>query len=108
AALAAGFALANLAILVAVRPTWRAALGICACVAAVAFWWLRIPPRHDRDWLPDVARTAHATFDGSRVTVENVRNFVYRGDGDYDEHWETRTIDLDHVTGANLFLSFWG
>jgi hypothetical protein len=107
-ALAGGFALANLAILGAVRPTRRAVLAIVACVAAVAFWWLRIPPRNDRDWLPDVARTADASFDGSRVTVENVRNFVYRSETDYDEHWETRSYDLDHLTGANLFLSFWG
>ncbi|HZO08792.1 MAG TPA: DUF4105 domain-containing protein [Myxococcota bacterium] len=107
-ALAGAFALANLAILAAVRPTRRAALAIVACVAAVAFWWLRIPPRNDRDWLPDVARTARTSFDGSRVTVENVRNFAYRSETDYDERWETRTFDLDHVIGANLFLSFWG
>ena len=107
-ALAAGFALANLAILVAVRSTWRAALWIAILVAAVAFWWLRIPPRNDREWLPDVARAAEASFDGSRVTIRNVRNFSYRSETDYDENWETRTYDLDHLSGASLFLSFWG
>jgi hypothetical protein len=106
--LAGGFALAGLAALVAVRPTLRAALAIAALVGAVAFWWLRIPPRNDRDWFPDVARTAEATFDGSRVTIRNVRDFAYRSETDYDERWETRTIDLDQLTGANLFISFWG
>jgi len=55
-----------------------------------------------------VARTARATFDGSRVTIENVRNFRYRSESDYDQLWETRTYDLDAIRAADLFLSFWG
>ena len=108
AALAAGFALANAAILFAVRPWRRSVLWIALAIALVVAWWQRIPPRNDREWLPDVARTADASFDGSRVTVTNVRNFSYRSETDYDENWETRTLDLDRLTGANLFLSFWG
>ena len=71
AALAGGFFLASLAILVAVRPARRAVLAIVAGIALVVFWWRQIPPSNDRDWLPDVARTAHADFDGSRVTVKS-------------------------------------
>jgi len=81
---------------------------VAAGVAAVAFWWLRIPPSNDRDWQPDVARPATARFDNSRVTIENVRNFAYRSETDSDEIWETRTYDLDRLTGVDLFLSFWG
>jgi len=77
-------------------------------VVLVALWWTAIPPSNTRDWTPDVARTARATFDGSRVTIENVRNFNYRSEDDYDQRWETRTYDLDQVTGVDLFMSFWG
>jgi hypothetical protein len=76
--------------------------------AAVAGWWLSIPPRNDRDWLPDVARTARVEFEGSLVTIENVRNFAYRSESDYDERWETRRFDLDRLKGVDLFLSHWG
>ncbi len=45
---------------------------------------------------------------GSRVTIENVRNFKYRSESDYDQRWETRTYNLDRIRGVDLFLSFWG
>src|SRR5262249_52962689 len=107
-ALAPGLALPGAWALAPVRPTPHAGLAIPLGVGLVAARGLRIEPRNDRDWLPDVARTAHADFDGSRVTIHNVRNFAYRSETDYDERWETRTVDLDHLTGANLFISFWG
>ena len=106
--LAAGFALASVALYVAVRPAPRAALGVALGVAAVALWWLRIPPSNARAWLPDVAHPAEVHFEGSRVTIENVRNFHYRSETDYDEVWETRSYDLDRLTGVDLFFSFWG
>ncbi len=105
---ALAFALASLALFVGIRPAWRAALLVVLGVAAVAAWWLRIPPSNNRDWLSDVARPATARFEGSRVTIENVRDFSYRTETDYDAHWETRTYDLDRLLGADLFLSFWG
>jgi Domain of unknown function (DUF4105) len=77
-------------------------------VIAVVSWWTSIPPSNTRDWTPDVARTASATFDGSRVTIQNVRNFKYRSESDYDQRWERRTYDLDRIGGVDLFLSFWG
>ena len=106
--LAGGFALACVALYVALRPAWRAALAVVAAIAVVTIWWLRIPPRNDRAWLPDVAHAADVHFDGSRVTIESVRNFHYRSETDYDEVWETRTWDLDRLTGVDLFLSYWG
>jgi Domain of unknown function (DUF4105) len=105
---AIGLALAGAACLVLVRPYGRALLVVLLVSLAVLVWWLRIPPSNGRDWMPDVARTATAQIDGSRITVENVRNFHYRGDGDYDPHWETRTYDLDKLRGVDLFISFWG
>lgn len=76
--------------------------------ALLVLWWLSIPPSNDRDWQPDVARPATATFDGDLVTIENVRNFRYRSETDYTPVWETRTYDLRDVVGLDLFLSNWG
>ena len=79
-----------------------------ALIGTVAFWWSRIPARNDRDWLPDVAQLPFATIDGDRLTIRNVRNFDYRSETDFTEHWDTRTYDLSHLRGADIFFSFWG
>jgi len=106
--LAGALVLASIALAALVRPLFRGLVVALMPVVLVALWWTAIPPSNTRDWTPDVARTARATFDGSRVTIENVRNFNYRSEDDYDQRWETRTYDLDQVTGVDLFMSFWG
>lgn len=86
-------------------------LGLAAAmlpVVCVTLWWNAILPRNDRDWMPDVAKTARAKFDGSRVTIQNIRDFKYRSEDDYDQKWETQSYDLDQIKGIDLFLSFWG
>jgi Domain of unknown function (DUF4105) len=90
------------------RPMLRGLAVALLPVAAVALWWTSVPPSNVRDWAPDVARTARATFDGSRVMIENVRDFNYRSESDYDQRWETRRYNLDGIHGVDLFLSFWG
>jgi hypothetical protein len=107
-AMAVGLVLASCALAVFVRPFLRGLVAALVPVIVVALWWTAIAPSNTRDWTPDVARTARASFDGSRVTIENVRNFNYRSETDYDQRWETRTYDLDRVKGVDLFLSFWG
>jgi len=106
--LAAGLGTCALAMLVAPRPFRRAfAVGGFA-FGAVLGWWLSIPPSADRDWLPEVARAPKTTRDGDRITIENVRNFHYRSETDFDEIWETRQIDLSKLVGVDLYLITWG
>jgi hypothetical protein len=106
--LAAGLVLVSVVLAALVRPLLRGLVVALFPVIVVALWWTSIPPSNTRDWAPEVARTARATFDGSRVTIQNVRNFSYRSESDYDQRWETRTYDLDAIRGVDLFLSFWG
>jgi Domain of unknown function (DUF4105) len=106
--MAGGLALVSILLAGVVRPFLRGLAVALLPVAAVALWWTSIPPSNTRDWAPDVARTARATFDGSHVTIANVRNFKYRSESDYDQRWETRTLNLDRIHGVDLFLSFWG
>jgi Domain of unknown function (DUF4105) len=106
--LAAGFVAICIGMVTLVRPLYRGVLLALVPIAAVAFWWISIAPSNLRDWSPDVARLAHATFDGNRVTIENVRDFKYHSETDYDARWETRTYDLDKIRGVDMFLSYWG
>jgi hypothetical protein len=91
-----------------VRPFSRGLLAALLPVVVVALWWASIAPSNSRNWSPDVARTARAVFQDSSVTIQNVRNFKYRSESDYDQRWETRTYNLDRIRGVDLFLSFWG
>jgi Domain of unknown function (DUF4105) len=108
APMAAGVAIVSIILAVAIRPLMRGLVVALFPVIVVAVWWTAIPASNTRDWTPDVARAARATFDGSRVTIENVRNFKYRSETDYEQRWETRTYNLDRIRGLDLFLSFWG
>jgi hypothetical protein len=106
--LAIGLVLVIVLSLALVRPVLRGLAVSLLSIVAVVLWWTSIAPSNTRDWTPDVARTARATFDGNRVTIQNVRNFNYRSENDYDQRWETRTYDLDRIQGLDLFISFWG
>ncbi len=107
---ALAFAVPSLSLLLAatIRPFWRGLLTALLPLVVVILWWTSIAPSNTRNWSPDVARTARATFNGSLVTIENLRNFKYRSESDYDQRWETRSYDLDRVRALDLFLSFWG
>jgi Domain of unknown function (DUF4105) len=106
--LVVGLVLVIVLSLALVRPLLRGLTISLLPIVAVVLWWTSIAPSNSRDWTPDVARTARATFDGSHVTIQNVRNFNYRSENDYDQRWETRTYDLDRIQGLDLFISFWG
>lgn len=91
-----------------IRPFSRGLLAASLPVVGVALWWASLAPSNSRNWTPDVARTAQAAFHDASVAIQNVRNFRYRSESDYDQRWESRTYDLDRVRGVDLFLSYWG
>jgi hypothetical protein len=90
------------------RPVLRGLLAALLPVLVVFFWWISLAPTNFRDWALDVARPARASFEGPFVTIQNVRNFKYRSESDYDQRWETRTYNLEQIKGVDLFLAFWG
>jgi len=108
APLALIYGLTMLAALLFVKGRWRA-MGIVAIgFAIVLAWWFTLKPRQDRDWKPEVAVLAHAIIDGEQVTIENVRNFDYHAESDFTPRRETRSYNLSHLRGVDLFLTYWG
>ena len=69
--------------------------------------YLSMQPRQDRDWNPEVARLLSYEQQGDRVTLHNVRNFDWQPDGHYTERWESRSFDLNQITGVNVITSYW-
>ncbi|WP_413991655.1 DUF4105 domain-containing protein [Labrys okinawensis] len=87
---------------------WRQLIPYAVALAALLVWWQTIGPRSDKDWSPDVARQYTSTMEGSTVRVTNVRDFEWRSDTDFTQHWEERSYDLDTITRVDLFTSTWG
>jgi hypothetical protein len=75
---------------------------------ALVMWFRIIPPSNTRDWQQDVARAPRAHIDGDLATIENVRNFAYRSETDFDVGWETRVYDLSLLDGYDLLFVYWG
>jgi hypothetical protein len=107
-ALAAGYALGLVALLLLVKPTRRGLLLALAASLVVGGAYVAVRPSNDRDWLPDVAVAPTLAFDGDRVTVHGVRNFHYRSESDFDVRWEDRTYDLAQLQSLDLLMSYWG
>ena len=62
-------------------------------------------PSHDREWELGQERLPRFLFQDSRVTIENFRNFDWKGEGIADVRYETREFDLDDITGVDVFIS---
>ena len=90
------------------RSRMSAALLLFGCAfALLLLWWQTIRPSNDRPWADDVERQLHATLDGDRVSIDNVRNFEWRAPNDYDIRWETRQYDLSRLRSVDTALSYW-
>ena len=81
---------------------------IFSAFAIVLCWWFTQKPSNDLHWQPDVTETAWAEINGDEVTVHNVRNCDYHTETDFTPHWETRTVQLSHLTGMDLTIMYWG
>ena len=75
--------------------------------AAVAIWWICIPPSNDRPWRPEFAVPARAVINGDHVQITGYRNFTYRSVDDFDVHYEQREVSLAHLVSLDLFVSYW-
>ncbi len=89
------------------RRRWHSLAVFAAGFALMLGWWATIRPAQDRQWADDVAQPLHARIEGDRLLLDNVRDFHWRGEDDYDVRWEPRAYDLSQVRSVDLILSYW-
>jgi hypothetical protein len=109
-ALVVGFALAAVASLIALfvrRWRWPAIGAYVIVCGGLAVLWSSLRPTNDRNWQTDLAVLAHATIDGDKVTVHNVRNFDYRSETDYTPAYYDKTFDLGELRSLDIVTSYW-
>jgi hypothetical protein len=73
----------------------------------LVLWWSTIPASNTREWQPDVAVLPSATLDGDRVTLHNIRNFVYRTATDFTPRYYDKTFELQHLDSVDLISVYW-
>lgn len=94
------------------RRKW---LLVVSGVLIVIIWiaWSSMTPSTDRDWAKNQERTARASFEGSIVLVENVRNFDHCPEMSSEPimRWDDRRFDLEKLDsvwlGLSLFKKNW-
>src|SRR5690554_4747288 len=69
---------------------WQSLLVYIALFALLLVWWGTIKSSNQRDWADDLAHITTGTVDGRQVRLDNVRNFHWRSQQDYDIGWESR------------------
>ena len=108
AMLALAYVLLSLGLLVWMRPLRRAYVACLILFAVLLGWWLSLEPSNGRNWLGEVARPPTADIQGDKLTIHNLRNFLYRSETDFTERWETRDYDLSRLRGLDLYMVYWG
>lgn len=75
--------------------------------AGLLIWWSTILPTHDRPWRAEVAVMPKAFINGDRVRFTGFRNFDYRTRDDFTVRYEEREVSISHLTGVDLYISYW-
>ncbi len=88
-------------------PLWALSAHLLAFAALLA-WWFTLQPSNQRAWADDVARMSHGRVIGEQLLLDNVRNFHWRSDQDYDIRWESRHYNLRQLASVDLLTSYWG
>jgi hypothetical protein len=89
------------------KRRWHSLAVFAAVFALMLVWWATITPRQDRVWADDVAQPLRARIEGNRLLIDNVRDFRWRTQKDYDIAWERREYDLSQVQSVDMILSYW-
>lgn len=87
---------------VALHQMWLWALSCCMVLT-----YFTLPGPTNVTWQKPWARDPHPVLDGDMLTIDNLRDFRYRTEDDYDMHYRSEHYDLRTITGASFVESHW-
>jgi hypothetical protein len=105
---AVGWIMGVIALFAAWQPLWQPFVALLAVTAVFLVWWFGQKPSNNRDWDPCVAVLPSAVRDGDAITIHNIRNFQYLSLDDFTPHYDTRTVHLSNLRGADILFFNWG
>ena len=105
---ALGWAIGVIALFAGWQPVWQPFVALVGVTAVFLAWWFQLKPSHNREWDLSVAVLPRAVRDGDAITIENIRNFEYRSLEDFTPRYETRTVYLSKLRGADILFFNWG
>jgi len=80
-----------------------------AAIGAFLVWFFSQKATGKRDWDVPFQRMPVSTFSADErfVTIENIRDFHYRTERDYDVRYRTETYDLDMLKTLDFSITHW-
>lgn len=67
--------------------------------------YFSLTPKNNRHWQDETDKIIQFQFTQGQVEIENVRNFIWHSQNDYDIQWETRRYDLEQLEKVDLVVS---
>ena len=94
-------------------PVWRLALFALIPAGLMILRWsylrwrsfARSMPMQERDWVEPSYRLQHATIDGTKVTIHDLRDFTWRSKHDRDSNWVDATFDVNEIVDVWYVIS---
>lgn len=86
-----------------VRQSWSTLVLVCAWLATLG-GCKTFAPSNDRRWAPDMALLPWAEFQGSQVTLHNVRNCEYITPEKFRPQYGNRTYDLEQLDSVDFVV----
>ena len=84
----------------------RIAAGLLGlAVLALTIGWTALAPSNRREWQAEQRLMPRVRFDGSRVSIDNVRNFRWDPGTNARPSWDTRTYDLGALSSVWYVLT---
>lgn len=89
------------------RTAWRSpTLGTYGMALVITLSiYFTLEPQNDRIWQDETEKVIQFQFKDGKVEIQNIRNFIWRSNTDYDIQWETRQYDLEQLNKIDLVVS---
>lgn len=91
----------------AMLPRHTTVIGYFCAFALGLLWFFTLPAKNNRQWHPEVAKIVDYQQQGHLIRVNNIRNFHWRTEQDYDIRWDSRLYDLSQLESMDVILSYW-